>query len=312
MVSKNPDFAWMNGEIIPWENAKIHARTEAFMRGASVFEGVRAYASPDKKQLYVFKSTEHMDRLFNTSMKILRMQLRWTAQDLIRGMVQLLRANNFHEDVHIRPQVYFGIGEDHGFDPAKIEVGCVVTAVERAAKPSLWNGLHVCVSSWRRIDDETMPPRVKAGANYLNSRYAMMEAKLEGYDSAILLNKNGKVAEGPGACVMAVRHGKVIAPPATAGVLESITKNTLTELFRSELDVEVVEREIDRTELYVADEVFFCGTGYEVQPIISIDKYIVGTGEPGPIVKRMQEVYFNVARGQSSKYSQWLLPVYED
>ncbi|MBI4278460.1 MAG: branched-chain amino acid transaminase [Armatimonadetes bacterium] len=302
----------MNGEIIPWEDAKVHVRTEGFMRGASVFEGIRAYASPDGRQLYVFKGAEHTDRLFHTSMKILRMQLTWTAEDLIHGMVQLLRANTFHADVHIRPQVYFGMGEDHGFDPARIEVGCVITAVERPAKPSLWNGIHVRVSSWRRIGDETMPPRVKAGANYLNSRYAMMEARLDGYDSAIFLNAHGKVAEGPGACVMIVRHGKVIAPPATAGVLESITKSTLVQLFRSELDVDVVEREIDRTELYVADEVFFCGTGYEVQPIVSVDRYTIGTGEPGSVVKRMQDLYFNIARGQNPKYSQWLRPVYPD
>lgn len=310
MVGKPPQYAWMNGEIIPWEDAKVHVRTEAFMRGANVFEGIRAYASPDKQQLYVFKNVEHMDRLFDSSMKILRMQMKWTREDVTRGLIDLMRANNFHEDVHIRPTVYFGAGEDFGFEPGKIEIGSVITAVERPAKPSLWSGINVCVSSWRRIDDQVMPPRVKAGANYLNSRYVMMEAKMEGYKSAIILNHDGKVSEGPGACVMMVRNRKVVTPPVTAGILESVTRSTLIELFREEMGLEVVERDIDRTELYVADELFFCGTGHEVQPIVSVDKYQVGNGQTGPVVKGMQDVYFSVARGQNPKYSEWLTPVY--
>ena len=310
MAGSAPRYAWMNGEIVPWEDAKVHVRTEAFMRGANVFEGIRAYASPDKGQLYVFKNREHMERLFGVSMKVLRMQMRWTAEDLTRGMLELLRANEFHEDVHIRPTVYFGAGEDHGFDPAKIEVGCVITAVERPAKPSLWSGVHVCVSSWRRIDDETVPPRVKAGANYLNSRYVMMEARLNGYHSGIILNRQGKVSEGPGMCVMLVRRGKVVSPRVTDSILESVTRATLLELFRSEMGMEVEEREVDRTELYVAEEVFYCGTGAEVQPIVSVDRYPVGSGEPGPVVKGMQEIYFGIARGQNPRYSEWLTPVY--
>ncbi len=309
-MDKTPKYAWMNGEIIPWEDAKVHVRTEAFMRGANVFEGIRAYASPDKQQLYLFRNAEHMDRLFNSSMKILRMQIRWAAEDLTRGMLELSRANGFHEDVHIRPTVFFGAGEDFGFDPAKIEMGCVITGVERPAKPSLWEGINVCVSSWRRIDDEMMPPRVKAGANYLNSRYALMEAKMEGYQSAIILNRQGKVSEGPGACVMMVRRGKVVTPPVTAGILESVTRFTLIDLFRQEMGLEVEEREIDRTELYVADEVFFCGSGAEVQPIVSVDKYPVGGGRTGAVVKMMQEIYFGIARGQNPQYGEWLMPVY--
>jgi len=310
MEGKTPDYAWMNGEVIPWEKATVHVRTDAFMYGANVFEGVRAYTDPDKRQLYIFRNREHMDRLFGISMKILRMRARWTDQDITRGMVDLLRANNFHEDVHLRPTVYFGAGEAYSFDPAKIEVGCVITAVERPAKSTLWSGIHARVSSWRRLSDDVMSPRVKAGANYLNSRYAMMDARIDGYDVAILLNQQGKVAEGPSACLMMVRNGKVITPPVTAGILESITRFTLIELFQKEMGVEVVEREIDRTELYVADEVFFCGTAAEVQPIVTVDRYPVGNGQPGPVAKGMQEIYFSIARGQNPKYAQWLTPVY--
>ena len=310
MANKTPSYAWKNGEIIPWENATVHVRTDAFMYGANVFEGIRAYASADKMQMFLFRNAEHMDRLFNCSMKILRMQMKWTAEDLTQATVNLLRANDFHEDVHIRPTVYFGSGESYAFEPEKIEVGCVITAVERRAKQTLWNGIHANVSSWRRIDDQSTPPRVKAGANYLNSRYAYMEAHVNGYDSAILLNERGKVAEGPGACLMMVRDGKVVTPAVTDGILESVTRATLIQLFREEMGMAVVEREIDRSELYVAQEVFFCGTGAEIQPVISIDRYPVGKAEPGPVVKGMQELFFGIARGQNPKYSRWLIPVY--
>ncbi len=311
MAGKTARYAWMNGELVAWEDATVHVRTDSFMYGANVFEGIRAYASPDKTQLYVFKSAEHMGRLFNESMKILRIEVPWSEAQTTAGMLELLRANEFHEDVHIRPSAFFGGGEAHTFDPKKIERGFVITAVPRPQNPdTLWGGFHVCVSSWRRIGDEMMPPRVKAGANYLNGRYAFMEARVEGYQSAIILNQNGKVAEGPGACVMMVRKGEVVTPPVTAGILESVTRATLIQLFRDEMGIDVVQRDIDRTELYVSDEVFFCGTGSEVQPIISVDKYSVGTGEVGPIVKRMQEIYFEIARGGNDKYSAWLTPVY--
>lgn len=310
MAATNPAYAWQNGELIPWDRAVVHVRSDGFMRGASVFEGIRAYASEDKQQLYVFRNPEHMDRLYNASMKILRLQIPWTADDLTQGMLEMLRANKVHNDVHIRPTVYFGVGQPFGFDPAKIRMEAVITAEERPPKPSLRDGMTAKVSSWRRIEDDIMPPRVKAGANYLNSRYALMEARVDGYDEAIILNQRGKVAESSGACFMMVRQGKVVTPPVTEGILESITRATLIQLFQEELGIEVVEREIDRTELYIADEVFLCGTGDEVQPIISVDKYPVGSGKTGPVVKQMQELYFGIVRGQNPKYRDWLLPVY--
>lgn len=310
MAGYDPKYAWMNGELIPWKDATVHVRTDAFMYGANIFEGIRAYASPDKQQLYIFRNDEHMDRLLNSSAKILRMKSRWSVEEINRGTIEMMRANGFHEDCHIRPTLYFGTGEPFSFDSSKIEVGVVVTAVERASSPSLSTGVAARVVSWRRIDDESMPPRVKAGANYLNSRYAVMEAKVDGYDTAILLNHRGKVAEGPGACLMMVRNGKVITPPVTEGILESITRATLIQLFQEEMGIEVVEREVDRTELYIADEVFFCGTAWEVLPVVSVDRYQVGTGEVGPVVKGMQETYFAAGRGQNPRYEGWLTPVY--
>jgi branched-chain amino acid aminotransferase len=307
-----PAFAWMNGALVPWEDAKVHVRTEGFMRGASVFEGIRAYASLDGTQLYVFRNAEHLDRLFNTSMRILRMQMRWSSAEVTAAMVALLRANDVHDDIQLRPQVYFGTGsgEAHGFRPGEVEVGCVITATRPKAN-RLREGIKVRTSTWRRLDDQVMPPRVKAGANYLNSRYATVEAQMDGYDSAILLDARGKVAEGPGACVMLVRGGRVHCPLTTSGLLESITVDTLAELFSKALGIEIIRREIDRTELYTADEVFCCGTGQEIQPIVSVDRYDVGNGERGPVVKAIQDVYFQVVRGEVDGYDRWLLPVYD-
>lgn len=311
MRSHTPKYVWMNGSIIPWEEANVHIFTDVFKYGSNVFEGVRAYSSLDKKQLYIFKAQEHMDRLFNVSMKILRIEIPWSADDITKAMIELLRANDFHEDLHMRPTVYFAAGSPHAFDPEKINRECVISALERPKKPqTLWEGIHACVSSWRRIGDEMMPPRVKAGANYLNGRYAYMEARVNGYHTPIILHQGGRVAEGPGACIMLAQQGRVVTPSVTSGILESITRTTAIELLRNEMGIEVVEREIDRTELYISDEAFFCGTGTEILPIISIDKYQIGTGSPGQIVKDLQALYFDITRGENKKYSDWLTPVY--
>ena len=170
--------------------------------------------------------------------------------------------------------------------------------------------MAACVASWRRISDDTVPPRLKSGANYQNSRLAQTEARVNGYDTSIILNHRGTVAEGPGACLMMVRDGKLVTPPVTAGILESITRTTLMDLTARELGVDVVEREIDRTELYVADEVFMCGSGLEVLPITSIDRIPIGEGARGSMTKRIQDVYFAAARGELPAYRHWLTPVY--
>lgn len=307
-----PKYAWHNGEIVPWDDARVHARSEGFMRGASVFEGIRAYQAHDGSDLYVFRNDAHLRRMFDTSMKILRMQMAWTREEISEAIAELLRANDFHQDVHIRPQAYFGAStHEHSYLSSDVEVGCVITAVERPhRRDNVHEGVAVRISTWRRLDDQTSPPRVKAGGNYLNSRYAAVEASVDGYDSALLLDASGKVAEGPGACVMMVRDGAVVTPPSTSGTLESITLDTLKVLMSRELSVPVIEREIDRTELYVADELFFAGTGHEIQPITSVDRYPVGDGTAGRITNQIRDIYLEVVRGHRSGYAEWLQPVY--
>jgi branched-chain amino acid aminotransferase len=278
--------------------------------GSNVFEGVRAYWSPRHDELYVFKHEEHLLRL-GRSMKTVRLEVPYTLREIGQGALDLLRANEFRQDAHFIPVAFFGMGANNfnTLGPT-VDNGVYITAVSWPQPAALRDGAAACVSSWRRISDDTVPPRLKAGANYQNSRLAQTEAKVDGYDTAIILNQRGTVAEGPGACLMMVRDGKLVTPPVTAGILESITRTTLMDLAGRELAVDVVEREIDRTELYVADEVFMCGSGLEVLPITTVDRIPIGDGARGAMTERIQDVYFAAARGELPAYRHWLTPVY--
>ena len=310
MASTAPKFAWMNGKVIPWDQCVVHGRSAGGFMGSNVFEGVRAYWNPQLGELFVFKHEEHLERL-GRSMKTVRLDVPFSLHEIGQGAVDLLRANEFRQDVHFVPVAFFGMGA-HNFNTLgpTIDNGVYITAVPWPQPQALWDGVSACVSSWRRISDDTVPPRLKAGANYQNSRLAQTEAKVDGYDTAIILNQRGTVAEGPGACLMMVRDGKLATPPVTAGILESITRTTLMHLAARELGMDVVEREIDRTELYVAEEVFMCGSGLEVLPITSVDRIAVGNGTRGSLTKRIQDVYFAAARGEMPPYRSWLTPVY--
>ncbi|MFC1939521.1 branched-chain amino acid transaminase [Chloroflexota bacterium] len=302
-------YAWMDGEIIPYDDAKIHVRAIVIQHGANVFEGIKAYWNQKEEELYILKLSEHMDRLFQ-SMKMTRMAIPFSKDELCEASIELLAENEFKEDVHFRPTSYVGLGDTYTVDPDAVYMGHFITAVPRPAPASLKTGYHCCISSWERISDRVMPPRIKAAGNYLNSRLAALQAKVDGYDYPILLNHEGRVTEGPAACLLMVRNGKVISPSITSNILESITRKTLLQLVRAELGIETVEREVDRTELYIADEIFFCGTRREVTPVVSVDRIAVGDGNPGPLTLKIQDMYFDIARGKVPKYKSWLTPVY--
>lgn len=310
MADAAPRYAWMNGTVIPWERCVVHGRSAGGFMGSNVFEGVRAYWNDQQGELFVFKHEEHLARLAR-SMKTTRLDVPYTLREIGQGALDLLRANEFRQDVHFVPVAFFGMGA-HNFNTLgpTVDNGVYITAVPWPQPAALRNGATACVASWRRISDDSVPPRLKAGANYQNSRLAQTEAAVDGYDTAIILNHRGTVAEGPGACLMMVRDGKMVTPPVTAGILESITRTTLMELARRELGVDVLEREIDRTELYVAEEVFMCGSGLEVLPITSVDRIAIGEGSRGTLTKRIQDVYFAAARGELPAYRRWLTPVY--
>jgi len=310
MAGQDPTLVWMNGEFVQWDEAKLHVTTAAVRFGSRIFEGMRAYWNDSQEQLYIFKMEEHLKRLAQ-SMKMMRMTSDYSLDDIEKACVDLMTKNNVREDVHLSPSIYFGEGEAlFSYKPGTVEVGAYAVARPRKSILGTGKGIHVCVSSWTRISDRDVPPRIKAAANYQNGRLAAVQAAEDGYDNAILLNGLGKVAEGPGACVFLVREGTALTPPVTGGILESITRSTLMQLLEEQMSVPVVEREIDRTELYIADEVWMCGSALEVTPIFSVDKFQVGDGKLGPLTAQLQTEYENCVRGKTPKYSDWVLPIY--
>lgn len=309
-MGKSADFIWMDGHIVPWREATVHVSAETVLRGANVFEGMRAYWNEAEGQLYIFRNPEHLRRL-RQSAKIMRMSISYTDAELTAAFIELMQRNQFRESVHFRPVVYFDQGESNAWEPHEIRTGMFILGFARPSSPSAFAGIKSGTSTWRRNSDLASPSRVKAAGNYHNSRLAHVEARLNGLGMPIMLNERGKVAEGPSSCVMLVRDGRVITPPVSADILESITRDTLIQLFRDELGVSVIEREVDRTELYIADEAFFCGSGAEVLPVTSFDHYPVGDGAVGQLTRSVQALYFEVARGRHQKYRPWLLPVYD-
>ena len=310
-MGSTADFVWMDGHVVAWDDARIHVSADAVLRGANIFEGMRAYWNAGERQLYIFKNAEHLRRL-RQSAKIMRMSIPYSDEELTQAFLDLIRANRFTDNVHFRPVVYFDTGESNAWEPSEIRTGVFVLAFSRPPSPSSQKGIQSCVSSWRRNSDNASPSRIKAAGNYHNSRLAHVDARIKGFGAPIMLNDRGEVAEGPSSCFMMVRDGVVITPPVSADILESITRDTLIHLYRDELGVEVVERDVDRTELYIADEAFFCGSGAEVVPIVGIDHYPVGDGVVGPLTKRIQELYFRIAVDTAGPYAKWLLPVYRD
>lgn len=310
-MASTADFVWMDGHVVPWADARIHVSADALLRGANIFEGMRAYWNADERQLYIFKNAEHLRRL-RQSAKIMRMSIPYSDEELTQGFLDLIRANRFTDNVHFRPVVYFDNGEPNAWEPSEIRTGVFVLAYSRPPSPSSKKGIQSCVSSWRRNSDNASPSRIKAAGNYHNSRLAHVDARIKGFGAPIMLNDRGEVAESPSSCFMMVRDGVVITPPVSADILESITRDTLIELYRKELGLEVVERDVDRTELYIADEAFFCGSGAEVVPIVGIDHYPVGDGAVGPLTTRMQDLYSRIVVDKAGPYAKWLLPVYRD
>ena len=305
----SPRYLWRSGELVEWDKATVHISNLAWSAISAVFEGVRAYWNPDQEQLYVFHLDAHIKRLFQ-SMKIMRMTSPYSKDELAREIVGLLRSNECRHDTYIQPLAYFGGGVP-GYLAVLEEPGEIVVTT-RASTSGLDapKTVHCNVSSWNRISDNVMPPRAKAITNYQNSRYVSTESRINGYDFGIILNSNGKVTEASYACVFLIRDGVAITPPLSAGILESITRESLMGLLSEELGVPVIERDVDRTELYLADEVFLCGTAVEVQSVGTVDRYQIGNGEEGPVVARLRERFRDVVLGNDSKRLGWCTPVY--
>jgi branched-chain amino acid aminotransferase len=295
---------WMNGKVVPGEQAVLPVNSAAVFYATNVFEGLRAYWNATDGEMYGFRLAEHFARL-RESMKMMRFSVPYSDVDLYEAVREVIRANEVHEDIHMHLVAYvLGTGLD-----ATTPTGLYINPRRRPSAPT---GLRCCVSSWRRTNDNAIPIRLKSGSNYQNGRLATLQAKADGYDSPILLNQAGMVAEGTGATFFMVRRGVLLTPPLTADILESITRITLLQDVIPDLGLDVQEREIARTELYVADEAFFCGSGYEITPILSIDRFPLGNGEVGPITKKLSRAYMDLVRGIDKRHPEWRTPVYKE
>ena len=298
-------ITYFEGDYRPWNDAKVHLFAPAMKYGAGVFEGVRGYWSETRGEMVLFRLDEHLTRL-EYSQRVMRFDRVFTPKEMAEPILEVMRRNAFAEHVHLRPVVYLdGNGPVGSLGPVEY----AVTAVPSGIKDTVENGVAVQVSSWQRVADLAMPTRVKANANYNNSRMASVQARHDGYGAALMMNQKGHVSEGPGMCFFMVRDGVPVTPSITSNILESITRDTVIQILRDELSLETVERDVDRSELYACEEAFFCGTAWEISPITSIDGIPVGTGKIGSLAGRLAEIYFDIATGVVEDTRGWLTAI---
>ena len=305
MATNHLPYAYLDGGIIPFADAKVSVATQAFQYGTGVFAGIRGYLSADHEVINIFRLRDHCTR-FVQSAGLLKIALPFDRDGLYDTVVELTRRNEPTGDVYYRPFAYkAGMELGPGLDGAD---GFTMFMAAMGDYYDTQAGLAMMVSSWRRVGDNSIPARGKISGSYANSAFVKEEARAYGFDDGIILNDRGKISEGSTANCFLVRNGTLITPPLNADVLEGITRRSLIELAR-EQGVTVEESEIDRSELYVADELFLCGTGVQLAPATSIDRRPIGTGRPGPLTLALQSRFFDVLRGRVPEYAHWLTPV---
>ena len=309
-ISSNPKdkikLVTINGNLMPLKDAKVSITAPGLSYAALVFEGIRAYWNKEHKQLYIFRLDEHLKRFIN-SMKLLKFIDYPNLSSIKADILKNIQANNYQEDIYIRLQGYI---DEWGEMAVRSPVSTSIVSYPRPRAIAFTEGKNFTISSWQRLDDNASPPRIKASANYLNSRLASIQAKESGYDGGIMLGPNGKVSEGPGGCIFLIRNGNLITPTITSGILESITRDSIIEIADT-LKIKVQTRDVDRTELYIADEIFYCGTGQEIMPILSVDKMLAGEGTPGKITKTLQSEFTEIVRGNNQIFKSWISPTYK-
>ncbi len=301
-------FAFFNNQFVPLGEAKISIRTNALHYGTGIFEGIRAYWNARQKQLFVFTMPEHYERLLRNC-PVLRLDIGKDVKELCDITLELLRKNQHREDTYVRPLAYIS---SEGLGPKLIdyETGFAIYTLPLGDYIDTSIGVKVGFSSWRRISDNAIPARCKVTGGYVNSALAKTEAMEQGFDEAIFLTHDGFVSEGSAMNLFLVRGGKLITPDYSADILEGITRQVLIELCREELGLEVIERLVGRSELYLCDEAFLCGTGAQVSPIIEVDRRPISNGKIGPLTAKIQELYFRVVKAEHDKYQSWCTPVY--
>lgn len=300
---------FMDGEFIPAERGFISVRTHAFAYGTGCFEGIRGYWNTEAQQVYLFRLREHYERL-QRSCKILRIDLPFTVEQLIEQSQELVRQNDQKQDVYLRPVAYKN-EEIIGVRLEGVKNSYILTSEPMGNYVDI-GGLRCGISSWRRIDDNALPARAKVTGSYVNAAFAKTEALQNGFDEAIMLTHDGHVSEGSAENIFLLINGELVTPSPTENILLGITRDTVMKLAQKEFGLRVVERQIDRTELYIADEIFLCGTGAQIAPVVSVDHSPVGSGNVGPLSQKLQDLYFDIVRGRKPEYLDWCTPVYSE
>ena len=303
-----PRHAFFRGHIVPYAEARVGVLTHALNYGTAVFAGIRAYWNDEEGELFVFRPRDHFRR-FLESARLLGMAIPHSEEELAAVVNELLRAEMHREDCYIRPLAFYAdeaVGvRMHDLSP---EVSIVTMPYGRYLEND--ETLHLTISSWRRVDDNMVPARGKIAGAYVNSAFAKTDAMRAGFDDAILLTQEGHVSESSASNIFLIRNGVVVTPSITENVLEGITRRTVRELLAKELSLEVVERAVDRSEIYLADEIFLCGTGVQIGAVTRVDHRPIGAGKMGPIVGDLRKLFFDVVRGRRREYRHWCAPVY--
>ena len=297
------DLIWHNGEMVAWEDAKVHVLTHGLHYGTGVFEGERAYDTPQGPA--IFRHQDHLDRLFKSA-ELYYMPIPYTLEELRAATHELIAANELRE-CYIRPIVFRGYGQ-MGLYPLDSPVDVSIAAWPWGAylgEEGKLQGIRAKLSSWRRISHDALIPHAKASGQYLNSVLAKIEASKAGYQEAILLDSRGFVSEGSGENIYVVRDGRVLTPPQTAGILDGVSRRSIIQI-AADLGIDLVERDIARAEMYLADEVFLSGTAAELVPVREIDDHTIGAGKPGPITGEIQRVFDDALHGRDPRYAKWL------
>ena len=306
--SQAESWVYFDGEFKQYKDVHLGLMTHALHYGTGCFEGIRGYWSETQRQMFLVLVEPHFRRL-QQSAKILRIDLKYSVEEMTEAAVEILRRNRFQEDVYVRP-LAFKSAEEIGVRLHNLRDSFAIYTAPFGAYVDVDNGIRCMVSSWRRVDDNAAPARAKITGIYINSALAKTEAMDNGFDEAIVLTHEGHVSEGSAENIFIVRDGTLITPPESDNILEGVTRKVLMKLAREDLGLPVIERSLDRSELYVADEVFLCGTGAQVSPVLEIDRRTVGDGVGGPVTKALQELYFDICKGRVEERLDWLTPVY--
>ena len=308
-MAQGPSYAYFQGRIVPIEEAKVSVMTHALNYGTGAFGGVRAYWNDEENELFIFRPLDHFQRVLNSG-RLLLMDLPYTPETMLKILLDLLHTENFRgTDVYVRPLIYKS-STVIGVRLHDLDADFTMFAQPFGSYLHNEEGSRVTFSAWRRIDDNMIPARGKITGAYANSAFIRTDAALSGFDEALVLDHNGHISEGSAENFFMMRDGVAITPPVTTNILEGITRRTIMHLLSEEMGVPVEVRDIDRTEVFVADEAFFCGTGVQVVAIAEVDHRPVGTGKMGPVVRQLRQLYFDLVRGKIARYRAWNVPVY--